>query len=190
MRDRVNERYGYLTVVEFDEIRNGRYFWKCKCDCGSLTIVEVGRLLSGHTQSCGCYQKKQAAKAKTKHGETHRNEQGKIVTSRLYNIWTDIRARCRNVNDSHYIYYGARGIGVCSYWDDFAVFKKWAIDHGYKDNLLIDRINNDGNYEPSNCRWTNSTVQNNNRSNTIMIEYHSIKSLFKIGAENLSLIAG
>lgn len=100
--------------------------------------------------------------------------------SRLYNIWRHMKQRCYNSNNKKYERYGKRGITVCEEWlNDFKAFYDWSMSNGYKDDLTIDRINNDGNYEPSNCRWVNLKTQANNRSTNILIthdgETHNIK---------------
>lgn len=94
---------------------------------------------------------------------------------RLYVVWCTMKQRCLNPNNKQYAYYGGRGITVCEEWlHDYSVFRKWSLENGYKDNgqLSIDRINNDGNYEPSNCRWTDRITQANNQSNNIIISYN------------------
>lgn len=107
------------------------------------------------TKSCGCLGKAKRKEKTTKHG---------LYKHRLYNIYTNIKYRCLNKNHRDYINYGARGITVCDDWkNDFLSFYNWALENGYKDSLEIDRINNDGNYEPNNCRWTTRTVQNRNK---------------------------
>ena len=98
-----------------------------------------------------------------KHGYAKRNS-----VTRLYKIWTDMRTRCNNPNSKNYEYYGKRGISVCSEWDDFEVFQKWAYSNGYKDDAkrgecTLDRIDVNGNYKPSNCRWINMKTQCQNR---------------------------
>jgi len=85
--------------------------------------------------------------------------------TRLYNIWKGIKKRCHNPNSSIFKNYGGRGIDVCQEWGEFVPFKEWALANGYKDNLSLDRINTNGNYEPDNCRWADSRTQNNNRIN-------------------------
>lgn len=108
----------------------------------------------GTTKSCGCVRKENAAKSVIKHGD---------YKSRLYNIFMQIKARCYQVNSPHYKNYGKRGIIVCDEWkNNYSIFKKWALYNGYSDSLTIDRINNDGNYEPSNCRWVTRCQQSEN----------------------------
>ncbi len=100
--------------------------------------------------------------------------------TRLYRIWTQIKTRCNNTNYEHFNRYGGRGIKICNEWaNDFLRFKEWSITHGYNDNLEIDRIDNDGNYEPSNCRWQTRTKQVRNRSNTIYLEHKGVKKTLK-----------
>ena len=94
---------------------------------------------------------------------------------RLYNIWKSMRQRCNNPNATSYPRYGARGITVCSDWDDFAIFREWAIHNGYSATLTIDRINNSGNYEPNNCRWVSYETQNNNRRDNRILECNGEK---------------
>ena len=93
----------------------------------------------------------------------------------LYEVWCTIKQRCLNPNNKNYAYYGGRGITICGEWlNNYPAFKKWAIENGYKDNgeLSIDRIDNDGNYEPNNCRWVDRITQANNKSNNIIITYN------------------
>ena len=116
---------------------------------------EVERRFDGgrKSQSCGCVSGILAGKAMFKHGD-HKN--------RIHNIWNGMKQRCSNSNHPKYKYYGKRGISVCSQWLDYISFKNWALQNGYKENLCIDRINNDSNYTPDNCRWV--TILDNNRN--------------------------
>lgn len=132
--------------------------WICECDCGTVKDVPGSELVRGASKSCGCYKSEKAANA-------HRKHDGK--GTRLYNVWTSMNNRCRNKNERTYKYYGGRGISVCEEWQDFGNFKKWAYENGYDEtakrgDCTIDRIDNNGNYEPSNCRWVSMKVQRMN----------------------------
>ena len=165
--DLTGQRIGRLFVVQRCGSQNGHATWLCRCDCGNEKIISVSSLKQG-TQSCGCLwveainnwnqseeKKKVTASLKTTHGGRG---------SRLYRIWRAMKTRCRNSNVPCFRYYGGRGIRVCDEWEgSFQSFAEWAIQNGYDDNLTIDRIDNDGNYEPSNCRWVTMTEQNKNK---------------------------
>lgn len=170
--DLTGQRYGRLTAIEIDAQRthNGKTYWRCKCDCGEYTSVMTGNIRSGAVLSCGCLQKERAIAAKTKHGYLH--HEGK--EPRLYRIWKSVRNRCNgtNVNRRCYKDYGGRGISMCEEWNDYAAFEKWALANGYQDGLSIDRINVNGNYEPSNCRWADTITQANNTRKNRYIEYN------------------
>lgn len=161
MLNLIGEKYGKLTVVEFDRLQNHKTYWKCACDCG-LTVVATGNnLRSGNTTSCGCVHRakvQQIGRNNIKHNEIHENR------TRLYTIWCGMRQRCSNPNRTAYILYGGKGVRVCDEWNDYDVFKNWAISNGYADNLSIDRIDSNGNYEPSNCRWITQS-ENTARAN-------------------------
>lgn len=176
----VGERYGRLTVVDLFVDQGNRYKCRCICDCGNEIIVFQSNLPRGHTQSCGCLKTEIIADgANTKHGYSK---------TRLYRIWKYMRKRCRNPNDSNFHKYGARGICVCKEWDDsFLLFREWAISNGYNDSLSLDRINNDGNYEPNNCRWASAKTQGNNRRSTRYLELNGIKKTLEEWSETTGL---
>ena len=155
--DLTNRRFGKLTAIRPQRTNTGLCGWLCRCDCGKETVVRTTALTSGHTKSCGCYAKhlRENGVPHTTHGNKH---------SRLYRIWCGMKSRCCNPNVPFYKYYGGKGIAVCEEWqNDFQSFFGWSMANGYEDHLTIDRIDNDGNYEPSNCRWVSVAVQNRNK---------------------------
>lgn len=162
--DLSGNKYGLLTVIGFAEIRNGHTYWKCRCECGKVHIAESYNLRNGHTQSCGCRVPSVSSENHTRHG-------GRFT--RLYRIWRNMRYRCNNPKNTSYERYGGRGISVCKEWDNlengFENFREWALSNGYADHLTIDRIDNDGNYEPGNCKWSTELEQGSNKRNNLNI---------------------
>lgn len=179
-QDIINKKFGRLLVLKIDKkvpryypngtIRGHRTYYKCQCECGNIVSIERSCLLSGTTKSCGCYAKEKAKTANITHNLTHH---------RLYNIFHKMRARCLKTKCKSYPNYGGRGITICPEWkNNFLAFYNWAINNGYSDNLSLDRIDVNGNYEPSNCRWTTSKIQNNNkRSNFLITIYNRTQTL-------------
>jgi hypothetical protein len=163
----INERFGRLTVLEEvpRESRpspTGRYYL-CQCDCGNQKIVRAYNLTSGNSSSCGCLQKEIVANIQKKHG---------LKNSRLYVVWQHMRGRCERKTDKAYKWYGGRGITICEEWrNDFQAFYDWAMANGYADNLTIDRIDVNGNYEPNNCRWISNAEQQRNKRDNVRITF-------------------
>lgn len=177
IKDRVGQKFGRLLVVrdsgERDRLQ-GTVFWECLCDCGNTVNVRGTSLGNGNTRSCGCLTKERGriwlseiGKRNRKHGDA-RNEH----TTRLYRIWAHMKYRCYGSNGKKYKYYGGRNIRVCDEWkNDYAVFKAWALVNGYQDYLTIDRIDNEGHYEPSNCQWL--TKSENTRKGNLEYQKYS-----------------
>ena len=158
--DETGKRYGRLTVICKDGTIDKHIAWKCKCDCGNITTVNGKWLRAGKTTSCGCFHKELLSKRSTTNGISKTNDP---KLRRLYRIWHNMKSRCSNPKVPCYHCYGGRDIKVEEVWNKFEVFKDWALANGYKDNLTLDRVNNDGNYGPSNCRWATNKEQANNR---------------------------
>lgn len=160
--DLTGQRFGRLTVIEcMGSAHDHHKIWKCKCDCGNFTTVPSNALKLGRTQSCGCLALEHTVNM-GKNSATHH-----LRHTRLYNIWANMKQRCCNTDHPRFKDYGARGIRVCDEWlDSFENFYKWAISNGYDKKLTIDRIDNDGIYEPSNCKWSTYKEQAQNKRNT------------------------
>ena len=155
----LGRKFNMLKVVSFSgrDIR-GSYLWECICDCGNTTEARSYELTSGKRYSCGCYTKLRVSQTHKTHG---------LSRNRIYKIWTSMKHRCYDENDIGFFRYGGAGISICDEWKDNVVsFYEWAMTNGYKEGLAIDRINNKGNYEPSNCRWVTMAVQNQNQTTT------------------------
>lgn len=176
------KRFGRLTVTEeFFVDKHGRRRWKCFCECGKSVYVTTNNLTSGHTKSCGCWNKEVKAKTHTKHG---------MSQSRIYSIWSNMKARCECETNDAYHLYGGRGIKVCDEWRDFNNFAKWARENGYRKDLTIDRIDNDGDYCPDNCRWATAKEQGNNTRTCKMITYNGETKTMRGWEEKMGLSKG
>ena len=162
--------------------------WDCICDCGKEITVRTTVLSAKHSQqSCGCQRAETLKKTFTKHGKTK---------TRLYYIWQGMKSRCYNKNNSKYKDYGERGIKVCDEWlHDYSSFETWAINNGYNDQVefgecTIDRIDNNGNYCPENCRWVNLSTQAKNTRHCLDICYNGEIHPLSVWAELLNINYG
>lgn len=166
---KVGDVFGQLTVTEeLGKIKpnvSNHLYYKCRCSCGNETITRGTMLKNGKSRKCKkCSSRENlGSDLEYKHGMTN---------TRMFHIWQGIIARCNNTNHKYYKDYGGRGIRVCDEWEDgFIAFYNWSMANGYTEELTIDRINNDGNYTPDNCRWTDKVTQANNTRGNRQIEY-------------------
>lgn len=166
--DLIGQRFGRLFVIDGPIRKEGRQplYWRCQCDCGGTVVVRGKNLVAGKTRSCGCL-KAELARERMKQLLVVRPPKAESAPStqkvRLYRIWEGMRQRCNNPNNDRFEYYGGRGIKICKEWDSYEAFEDWAYSHGYREHLSIDRIDNDGDYCPQNCRWATATEQIQNR---------------------------
>lgn len=176
--DLTNKRFGRLIALK-SERKNGRVRWLCRCDCGNIKSIQSTHLRSGASKSCGCLQKEINIANLTQHGQTR---------SSLHNRWKAIKQRCLNPKNTRYNDYGGRGITLCEEWLDYKTFSKWCYENNYSCDLELDRIDNNKGYNPENCRWTTSSINNRNRRDTVYIDNLSLKEFSEIHDIKLSTI--
>lgn len=168
-KDISGEIFHRLTVIKENGRRNNsrkEILWECKCSCGNITNTTKRNLIDGSTKSCGCYALEVRKNLHKTHGKSR---------SPLYKIWSGMKQRCLDKNCKAYVNYGGRGIKICENWiDSFSCFYN-DMSESYKKGLEIDRIDNNGNYELSNCKWSNREEQSNNRRSNIILEFNGIK---------------
>lgn len=165
--DLTGKRFGKLTATKrVENTPAGLAVWECQCDCGVIKKIRACNLVHGKTKSCGCLRAETNIKKSTTHGESH---------TRLYSIWRGMNKRCYQKSTYGYKHYGGRGITVCDEWrGSYEAFRDWAVINGYNDKLTLDRINNDKNYCPENCRFVDFEVQENNRRNNRKVTYNGV----------------
>lgn len=162
------QKYNRLTILSenIEKTLLNKYkhrYVNTLCDCGNKKIILLGHIRSGKIKSCGCFQKENIIKIHQTHCESKTN---------LHKRWANIKTRCFNLKNKNYKNYGGRGITMCDEWkNDYTKFRDWSLSNGYKPELQIDRINNDGNYEPSNCRWVTNLENSRNKRSSFIITY-------------------
>lgn len=181
--DLAGQRFGRLTAVSRQPSRAGHTHWLFVCDCGALKVANLHNVTSGRSQSCGCWSREKTARRNSTHGHTR---DGRVTPT--FGVWRAMRARCSNPATKSYQDYGGRGISVCERWTDFAAF---LADMGEaKGGCEIDRIDNDGNYEPGNCRWVPRAENVLNRRNTIMVEIDGQRLPLAVVARQYGVLYG
>ena len=156
--DITGKKYNMLTVISFYDIQDKKSRWLCECDCGNKKVLFAKDIKNGNTKSCGCllHQKKYDDKTEMK-------------IKRLQRIYYNMKQRCYDKNNPLFKYYGKRNIKIYNEWiKDINKFFEWALNNGYNDNLTIERIDVNRNYEPNNCKWITKTQQGYNKTNTVL----------------------
>jgi hypothetical protein len=172
--DETGKRYGKLLVLCRASNHGTKARWHCVCDCGQVKQVTGGHLRSGHSASCGCTAFEKMRIATTTHG---------MASTPLYKVWKEMRARCNRVSHARFSDYGGRGVQVCDAWNtSFEAFKK-DVGLQYQAGLQLDRINNDGHYEPGNTRWVDAKTNCRNSRSVRITEQDAgiIKTLLNFG---------
>ncbi len=179
-KDITGQKFGKLTALKPVGLnKHNQVLWLCQCECGNTTTVITSNLLKGKTKSCGCFAIETRKFLHKKHGLCH---------TRLNAIYRKMKGRCYCKTNPRYSSYGGRGITVCDEWlTDFMNFYNWAIQNGYTDELTIERIDNNGNYEPSNCKWATYKEQGRNTRHCHYVDYKGQKKALSEWCEILNL---
>ena len=174
----VGNKHGRLTVLRrAEKNKHNEATWVCECDCGNVIEAIGSHLRSGNTKSCGCIGREKIIERNKTHGLSH---------FLLYKTWTGMKQRCYNENSKVYKYYGGRGIKVCDRW--LNSFENFYEDMENKPKgMTIDRIDNDGNYEPGNCRWATKEQQSNNTSSNRLLNFNGRTQTMFLWAKELGL---
>lgn len=166
-RQMIGQKFGRLTVIELAGRRERRLLYRCVCDCGTETVKLAGSLQNGETRSCGCLSSETQIATKTTHGHS------KTAT---YRSWSHMKTRCLNPNFPAFAEWGGRGITICERW---MVFENFLADMGEHPGpgYSIDRIDNDGNYEPGNCRWATWAEQASNKRRSRSAARYTVRGI-------------
>lgn len=177
----IGDKYNKLTVIDFVERRNYMPIWRFRCDCGNIKLVNIYNAISGRVKSCGCLRKFFSKETKTRHGAS--TKEGRHLE---YIAWSHMKERCHNVLCPDYHNYGGRGITVCETWK---VYENFLTDMGKKPckSYSLERIDVNGNYEPTNCRWASWGNQARNRRNTKMVNIAGIWEPIATVAERMGI---
>ena len=167
LNDLTGQKFGRLTVIRRDgSDKFGKPMWLCECDCGSITSVGSRLLIIGRVRSCGCLRIETTTANRSTHG---------LSKTKTHNEWCGMKQRCYNPKSKRYEHYGGRGIQVCDSWkNDFTKFHNDVakLPHFNEPGYTLDRINNDGDYEPMNVRWANDVIQQNNKRTNHRLTYN------------------
>ena len=178
-KDLTGQRFSRLVVLEpHGQNKHGCNLWLCQCDCGRLTVADTHSLKSQHKRSCGCMMRERIGNMRRIDGRSY---------DKLYHIYYHVRSRCENPKTTHYDCYGGRGIKVCEEWKTWEMFRDWALANGYTEGLTIDRIDVDGDYEPSNCRWITQAEQMRNTRKTRYLVLDGVKKPLKTWCEEFKV---
>ena len=181
IRDLSGQRFGRLVAIKYIGRENGRTLWRCKCDCGSESITGYSNLMSGNTRSCGCLEKENLSSKEFRRNHRRSASKDLDITLRghpLYGLWSSMLTRCYNPSSGSYKHYGGRGITVCDRWlPQNLGFENFIKDMGPRpgSSYTLDRINNDGDYCPENCRWATPQQQGNNKRTSIVLFYKGVR---------------
>ena len=178
-KDITGQKFGRLTAIEcVGRDRQRMALWKCRCECGNYIVTRGTGLRYGSTKSCGCLRYERAKDACTTHG---------LSGKRLYKIWLNMKSRCFNSNTPKFKNHGGRGITICKEWLSFKAFYGWAITSGYRDDLTLDRINNNGDYSPENCRWATYAEQALNSRNNHLLTHKGKTQPMTLWADEIGM---
>lgn len=175
--DLTGQQFNRLKVIRRAPNRGKQTYWLCECQCENKTLKEVrgADLKNGTTKSCGCWKKEVDMQKIKEFNKSIGYEEHGMSDSRIYSIWLDMNRRCADENRERFKDYGGKGIEVCNSWkNSFKSFKDWALANGYSEELTIDRIDNNGDYEPDNCKWSTYKEQNNNRGYHRFVEINGV----------------